>query len=94
VLVEAARVLADQLDQAPDHSPLWGRYTALLDSLVAAQADREAERSLSEVQGTLRAIGDAEACRAERCRQAREWGDEAEIARWCNERPQFSPPGY
>ena len=37
VTVAAAKVLADELDAATDASPLWGRYTAILETLTAPQ---------------------------------------------------------
>jgi hypothetical protein len=36
MVVEHARVLAAQLDDAPDHSPLHGRYTAVVGQLLTA----------------------------------------------------------
>jgi hypothetical protein len=37
VLVSSARVLADELDAASDSSPLWGRYTLLMQALTEPQ---------------------------------------------------------
>lgn len=43
-VTSAARVLADQLDAAPDHSPLWGRYSTVLGQLVESARLTAAER--------------------------------------------------
>ena len=40
VLVASARVLADELDAASDSSPLWGRYTVLMQALTEPQFQR------------------------------------------------------
>jgi hypothetical protein len=50
VTVEAARVLADELDADPDASPLWGRYTALIETLTTPQLEAQ------EVNAEVRAI--------------------------------------
>jgi hypothetical protein len=42
VLVSAARVLADELDAASDSSPLWGRYTVLMQALTEPQFQEQA----------------------------------------------------
>ena len=42
VTVEAARVLADELDADTDASPLWGRYTAILETLTAPEVQAHA----------------------------------------------------
>jgi hypothetical protein len=50
VTVAAARVLADELDADTDASPLWGRYTAILETLTAPEVQAHA------VAGELRAL--------------------------------------
>ena len=42
VLVSSARVLADELDAASDSSPLWGRYTTLIQALTEPQFQERA----------------------------------------------------
>jgi hypothetical protein len=51
-VVAQARVLADQLDAAPDDSPLHGRYSAVLSQLSAAAA-ASGEFSVAELQREL-----------------------------------------
>jgi hypothetical protein len=42
MLVEAARSLADEVDSAPDASPLWGRYLDALRQLHAPEVQAKA----------------------------------------------------
>jgi hypothetical protein len=81
VTVEAARVLADELDADTGASPLWGRYTALIETLTTPQLEAQAfnheTRLIFEEFATIQA---AESWRAEKCRQARAEGKDA--TRW------------
>jgi hypothetical protein len=72
VLVEAARVLADQVDAEPSDSPLWGRYSHLLAALIDAWREerpfvRGVADDILDSHWTLDAI---EQYRAERYREA------------------------
>lgn len=81
VTVEAARVLADELDADPDASPLWGRYTALVEVLTAPQVQAQAlhaeQRAIFEELATIRT---AEKWRADQARRARVAGEDP--SRW------------
>lgn len=81
VIVEAARVLGDELDDAPAHSPLWGRYTALLELLTTpdreATAFNEEARALYE---EFASIDVAEKWRAQKYREAEAAGEDP--SRW------------
>jgi hypothetical protein len=76
VTVEAARVLADELDADSGASPLWGRYTALVETLTAPQLEAQAfNAEVRELYAEFATIGAAEAWRAERYRKAVDAGD-------------------
>jgi hypothetical protein len=82
VLVSSARVLADEVDAASDSSPLWGRYTALMQALTEPRFQERAfnaeVRALYEEFATMQA---AEEWRAQRYRRAVDDG-EPHPARW------------
>jgi hypothetical protein len=81
VTVEAARVLADELDADPDASPLWGRYTALIETLTTPQL--EAQEFNAEVRAIFEefaSIRIAEEWRAAQAAKARAEGKDA--SRW------------
>jgi hypothetical protein len=52
-VVEHARVLASQLDVAPDDSPLHGRYTAVLGQLLSAAEVPSVEAEVAALQREL-----------------------------------------
>jgi hypothetical protein len=55
VLVESARLLADQVDTDPSQSALWGRYVALLAEVVTPAVQERAFND--EVRAILRGDG-------------------------------------
>jgi hypothetical protein len=80
-LVEAARALADAVDANPDDSPLWGRYTAILDDLHESSSTRDGETSVEHVDflAQLQTVETAETYRAKRYNAAT---TDDERARW------------
>jgi hypothetical protein len=81
VLIESARVLADQLDHARNASPLWARYTTVLMELITPQLEARAwSAEMTAIYEEMAIISVAEAWRAQRCREAIEAGDDP--ARW------------
>jgi hypothetical protein len=76
VTVEAARVLADELDADTGASPLWGRYTALIETLTAPQLEAQAfNAEVREIYEEFARIRAAEAWRVEQYRKAVNAGD-------------------
>jgi hypothetical protein len=76
-LVEAARVLADQVDGEPRNSPLWGRYTQLLETLVTPQVQgREVAAELGEILSEVALAGADEEWRAAKYQEAVARGDD------------------
>jgi len=71
VTVAAARVLADELDADTSASPLWGRYTAILETLTVSQI--EAQQMNAEMRAVVESValaGRDEEWRAAKYREA------------------------
>src|SRR5512132_387690 len=67
VLVASVRVLADELDAASDSSPLWGRYTTLMQALTEPQfQERAFNAEVSALYEEFATIQAAEAWRHQR----------------------------
>jgi hypothetical protein len=77
VLVESARVLADEVDARPGDSPLWGRFLNCLRQLTEPELEAAAwnveVRAIYEEFATIKA---AESWRAEKYRQAQAAGED------------------
>jgi hypothetical protein len=81
VTVEAARVLADELDADTGASPLWGRFTHLLELLTAPETQAQAFiAEAAAIYESLGAVAGAESWRSVNQRDALERGDDP--ARW------------
>jgi hypothetical protein len=81
VLVESARVLADEVDARPGDSPLWGRYLDCLRQLTGPEQQAIAwNDEVRQIYEEFASIQVAEEWRAEKCRQALADGKDA--SRW------------
>jgi hypothetical protein len=77
VLVASARVLADELDAASDSSPLWGRYTTLMQALTEPQFQEQAfNAEVRALYTELATMDAAEAWRHRRYLKAVDDGEE------------------
>jgi hypothetical protein len=73
-LLEAARLLADQIDSRPSDSPLWARYIDLLRLLVPAVSQPALDEEAVALLASFRSRETAESYRAERYAEAKSDG--------------------